>query len=256
MISRLFIFLLVGLFKLFPVVAQDAPHSAPEFYPQFLDSLEVLPIEFNPSVLERFHKDPDYDYYDHLEEKEPSLWQQFKNWLGNLWRNLWKSIFGNNYAENGFLKFMYQALPYIIIAVALGFIIWVFYKLNPGAAWLEDPEAGEVFYTEEEEIIKTGNIHELIDQALAQKNFRLAVRYSYLYIIQQLSERELIQYQFDKTNSDYLNELKNTPLENSFTRVTNLYDHTWYGNFEVSEKEYFQVRPIFNDLENIIATQP
>lgn len=254
MISKLYILLLVGFLKVLPAVANNHANDLQEAQTQ--ESAQVEPIEFSPTLFDRFQNDTDYDYYAHLEVQEPSHWQQFKNWLSRLWQSLWKTVFGNNYSNNSFLHFMYNALPYIIIAVAVGFIIWMFYKLNPGAALLEDRQPGEVFYTEEEEIIKTRNIQELIDQALAQKNYRLAVRYSYLYVIQKLAEIELIQYQFDKTNSDYLNELKNTPVENGFKTITNLYDYTWYGNFEVSENDYFQSRPVFNDLEKIIAPKP
>ncbi len=94
----------------------------------------------------------------------------------------------------------------------------------------------------------------LIAQALEQKDYRGAVRYYYLFILKELSERELIDYEFDKTNADYLQELIATQLKQGFQRVTKLYDYIWYGNFSVTESDYRKAESTFVQLEKNIQS--
>lgn len=211
-------------------------------------------VDLDQKIIEEFKNNPDYNYIEE-EIEQNSLWSKFQRWLSRVWRDFWRWIFGDSYSENSFLVFLYKSLPYLIIATAVGFIIWVFYKLNPGVVFLKEKEMGEVFYTEEEEIIKTQNIKELIKKALDENNYRLAVRYYYLYIIQQLSQTGLIHYEFDKTNTDYLNELDQASIKDDFKQVTHLYDYTWYGNFDVSETDYSRAQQLFIALENKISAK-
>ncbi|HBY68162.1 MAG TPA: DUF4129 domain-containing protein, partial [Flavobacteriaceae bacterium] len=85
-----------------------------------------------------------------------------------------------------------------------------------------------------EEIIRSKNIRELIEKALQNKEYRLAVRYYYLLILKKLTDAELIDYEFDKTNTDYIAEITSDTVILPFKKATNLYDYIWYGNFTVT----------------------
>ena len=98
------------------------------------------------------------------------------------------------------------------------------------------------------EIIKNQDIQSLIDQALQDKNYRLAVRYYYLLTLQKLSGQELIDWQVQKTDHDYIYEIENTQLRHSFSRVTDMYDYIWYGNFEVDEFAFAKAQSAFNTV--------
>ncbi|MBL4664025.1 MAG: DUF4129 domain-containing protein, partial [Flavobacteriaceae bacterium] len=153
---------------------------------------------------------------------------------------------------SGFWTFFLQIFPYLIIIALIAFIIWLFYKLNPGARLLKSKETPSIFFTEEEEIIKTKNIKELVTQALEQQDYRLAVRYYYLLILKKLSEGEVIEYMFDKTNNDYIAEISSAEINIQFQKVTSLYDYIWYGNFEVTKSDYAVAQETFNHLEHQI----
>ncbi len=150
------------------------------------------------------------------------------------------------------MVFLVKIIPYLIILGLIVFVIWLFFKLNIGAKLFKSKPQPEVFYTDEEEIIKSKNIPELIEKAILEKDFRLAVRYYYLLLLKKLSESEVIAYEFDKTNSDYIKEITQETICVHFIKATTVYDYIWYGNFEVSETDFKKAQNIFNTLENQI----
>lgn len=243
-------YLLICLFLIGfePALAQDSLSLAP-LEVQYDENDAVTPVELDDERLEDFRSDPAFDYTEI--PVQDTWWERFKRWLGRLWDRFvnWLSVDGE---ISGFWAVFIRLLPYIIVIGIILFVGWLFYKLNPGSKLLKSKEAPEVFFTEEEEIIKSKNIHDLIQKALANRNYRLAVRYYYLLILKRLAEAELINYEFDKTNSDYLLETQGAGVHPDFAKATNLYDYIWYGNFEVTETDYTKAQNTFQHLEGQI----
>ncbi|WP_206074007.1 DUF4129 domain-containing protein [Marixanthomonas spongiae] len=209
----------------------------------------VSPLQVNEKTIEGFKNDPAFDYSEN--DAEENWWQQFKNWLWNLWSSFWNWLLGD-LQNNSLIAFIIKILPYLIIGGIVAFIVWLFFKLNPGANFLKSKEKPAVFYSEEEEIIRSKNIRELIEKALHNKQYRLAVRYYYLLILKKLTDAELIEYEFDKTNTDYIAEITTDTLTLPFKKATNLYDYIWYGNFAVTETDYQKAQRTFQKLEQQI----
>ena len=93
------------------------------------------------------------------------------------------------------------------------------------------------------------NYQKEIDKAAAQGNFRLATRLMFLRLLRTMAEKNIIHYQQDKTNMDYLVELNNSPIYRDFFRITRNYEYTWYGLFPLSIDEYQLIRTDFDRLE-------
>lgn len=214
------------------------------------DNTESLDIPvFNPETLEKFKREKEFDYYE--KPVEENWWAQFTNWLWNLWLDFWRWLVGDIEA-GGFISFLIYVLPYVILGLIVLFIIWLFYKLNPGATFFKSKEAPAVFFSEEEEIIKNKNIQKLIEKALQNKDYRLAVRYYYLLILKKLTDAEIIDYEFDKTNSEYFKEITSEKINVGFRKATILYDYVWYGSFAVSEEDFLKAQKTFTQLESQI----
>ena len=49
-----------------------------------------------------------------------------------------------------------------------------------------------------------------------------------------------------------LQEIKKTVLKQSFTKITRLYDYTWYGNFPIDEARYNTAEKAFLQLQKMI----
>lgn len=93
---------------------------------------------------------------------------------------------------------------------------------------------------------------EAIKEALQNKNYRLAVRLRYLQLLKALSEKGIIQYQPDKTNFDYLLQVRATPYYSDFSGLTRQYEYSWYGLFPISQAQYDQVDQLFTHFHKKI----
>ena len=216
---------------------------------QYDENTDLKSITFDKESIEKFKSNKSFDYSE--PENADNWWTQFKRWVGRAWINFWQWLFGD-FSGNAFLSFIIKVLPYLIIAAVIVFVIWIFYKINPGAFLFRKKENPLIVFSEEEEIIRNSNIEELIQEALINKDYRLAVRYYYLRILKHLSEAEMIDYEADKTNSDYNKEITSNSIKVGFEKATLLYDYIWYGSFEVSETDFQKAQITFHSLERII----
>jgi flagellar basal body-associated protein FliL len=127
---------------------------------------------------------------------------------------------------------------YMIVSVWLGKKgNWLFQKKN-------DPL---LIYQEDVDISTETDLPSKIKEALEQKNYRLAIRYHYLYLLQTMTQNGIISYNKEKTNSDYRYEIKNQALAEAFDYTSYIYDYTWYGGFEMSSTQYDLAKLAFED---------
>ncbi len=213
------------------------------------DALEVKTI--SDSDLSKFYEDKAFLY--EVDETDPTWWDDFKSWLNNLMLRIFENIFGIEEAS-GILAAFIRLVPYLLLGVLIYILIRFFLNINASALKQASKNKALVSVSEEEHIIKNENIQDLINQALAKKDFRLAVRYSYLQVLKLMSEKEIITWELQKTNDDYLNEIAKTELQNPFTSITRLYNFTWYGDFHITEIEYQKAEKTFLSIEKIISS--
>jgi len=153
---------------------------------------------------------------------------------------------------NGFWSVVLQILPYLLVIAVLALLGWLFLKVNPSDMLMEKQDPPQIALTEDEDIIQNQDIQHLIQQALLNNNYRLAIRYYYLLVLKKLSDKEFINWEPQKTNTDYSRELKDNALNSRFKIITRLYDYIWYGNFEVNELSFRKAEKEFQQLINQI----
>ncbi|WP_223034125.1 hypothetical protein [Hanstruepera marina] len=204
------------------------------------DSTEVAIKPFKDHIKDRYQDSEfNYDINDtggvNLIQ---GLFRKFFRWLGD--------VFG---IDIDFVD--YQTLEIIIYSLLGLGSLYLFLKFM-----LQSP-IGSVFKTEEhdiegfsyvEENINTVNFDDLITSALKQNNYRLATRYMYLKSLKILSKKGIIDWHYDKTNSDYINEITNETTRNRFKRISYIYDYVWYGEFEIDENQFKRNQTDFNTL--------
>ena len=105
--------------------------------------------------------------------------------------------------------------------------------------------------SEEEALIKEKDLPKLIQTAITDENFALAVRYYYLLLLKKLSEKEVISWQQEKTNEDYIKEISsNKKLHTDFEKLTYLYDYVWYGEFLIDQSKFTEAE---NNFKSVFA---
>ena len=60
-----------------------------------------------------------------------------------------------------------------------------------------------------------------------------------------MSDKNLIEWDVEKTNSDYLYEIKNQAQKDDFSYLSYLYNYIWYGEFELDEATFVKAKNAF-----------
>lgn len=222
-------------------------HAEPQPIPK--DSTEVTLIEIEKDRLEKYKSDSDYNYEA---ESNVQWWEDFKTWFAHLVAKFFKRFFDYEITSQA-IGWFFRILIYSMIGVFLFLLIKLFLNVNTRSFISTKNNAPIVVFTEEEDIIQNENIPDLIQKALSNNNFRLAVRYQYLLALKQLSEGKFITWEQQKTNDDYLEELQHNEIHGLFSKITTIYDFVWYGNFEIDKNRYADIAPVFNSINKNLS---
>jgi hypothetical protein len=76
----------------------------------------------------------------------------------------------------------------------------------------------------------------------------------FLKSLKLLSEKELIELRNNKTNHQYLSEIKNNRISSAFQITTSRFEWIWYGDFPVDEKVMESSQNDFNELFGLITS--
>ena len=144
--------------------------------------------------------------------------------------------------------FLYLAI--IILVLALAYLVYIL--LNEGRGGLFSSKGSKKLIDEnniDSENLEHVDFKNLILDAEDRKNYRLAIRYSYLSVLKELMQHGIIDYQDEKTNEEYQQEIKDKVLHSKFSYISYLYNYIWYGEFQVDQPEYIQAK---NNFENLL----
>lgn len=106
--------------------------------------------------------------------------------------------------------------------------------------------------TDVENNIHVVDFKTLIKNAERNNNYRLAVRYYYLWLLKSMTSAEIIEYDVEKTNSDYHNEITTKTIKQEFSYTSYLYNYIWYGEFDVNQEQFSKAKHAFVNLLNSI----
>lgn len=215
-----------------------------------IDSSQVIQKKFDQKVLESFKTQDDFNYS--IAPNEANVFERIWAWLGRVVKRMLSFIFDDIGPAVGVLAAIVKAIPWIVLGLLLFFILKFFLKVNTRNATDVLETIPSIQLTNDEELINNMQLNELIAQAIQVKDYRLAVRFYYLLILQKLTDKELIVWQQEKTNEDFIREVAKLKIASDFKEITQLYDFVWYGNFEINEPEFLKATTLFNTLKNKI----
>lgn len=119
------------------------------------------------------------------------------------------------------------ALIAIVVAALIALTLQIILRSASGSGKVRLSD----IHTEEIDELFTDrkNVEQMYREALKNHDYRLALRYFYILLLQELSERKLIVLQRDKTNHQYLQELRHNELFGELASVTYLFEAVWFG---------------------------
>lgn len=94
----------------------------------------------------------------------------------------------------------------------------------------------------------TNDPDSLLRNAIKNGNYRLAVRYLYLQSLKRLSEKKFIEINSNKTNYEYVTEIRKHRFANEFASLTLQYEYVWYGEYPVDERLFEQIQNGFTQF--------
>lgn len=201
----------------------------------FSDSTYVKDLSYDerrslPKDLNEKYSGAEFTYVDNL--KKPPKTEKPKE-------NVQKRTKQNQSFAKGFSYFMANIFPFLLAVVVILILLRSFLDISfnfGGVRKLEKNKASKL--VSEEENIHETDLNALLSKAIKEKDYRLATRYYYLSLLKLLSDTELITYDKDKTNSEYLFELKDTTMRSHFSYLSYIYNYVWYGEFTVDELKF------------------
>ena len=96
-----------------------------------------------------------------------------------------------------------------------------------------------------EEHLPSADLLSLLEQALALKDYRSALRLHYLLALQELDAMGWIRHGKEKTNMAYVMELDGKEIQGEFRVLTRVSEFVWYGDRVVKGGDYQSLSPRF-----------
>jgi hypothetical protein len=195
--------------------------------------------------IQEYKNDPDFNYNTNF--AEPDDWiTKIKNWINQQLATLTSSD-----AYSTIFDYIYYAL--MIIALIL--IVRGLIKADRRGLLFGKSNSDELIMKEFNEDINKLNFDDLISSAIETKNYKLAIRYLYLKSLQLLSDHEIIELKENKTNHQYLSEIKNSRISGAFRNAMIIFEWIWYGEFSIDERTMNSSRDEFNELFGLIESR-
>ncbi len=145
-------------------------------------------------------------------------------------------------------------IKFLIIALGIGLIVFILVKvLSTNSIFAKKDKnissKAAIYDLEEiEENLMETELDGSIQKAIDDGNYALAIRLYYLSIIRELSLAKALDWKKEKTNFQYLRELNNHPLKDSFKNATNVFERIWYGEEELPANRFRAIVPEFEQL--------
>ena len=206
-----------------------------------VDTSAIEQIYFNENFKDKYNDKP-FIY----EEKSPvkSLWDRFEEWFIQ-WL---KRNFDVQDSKNATTILGYTVNTIAVILILLVIFLIVKAILNKEGTWIfgSKSDTSLIRYDEIEKNLHLVDFEKLIKESINSGEHRLSIRYYYLFLLKKMSEKQLIEWDVEKTNSDYIYEIKSPQLKANFEYLSYLYNYIWYGEFELSLQEFEKAKKAFD----------
>jgi len=137
----------------------------------------------------------------------------------------------------------------ILIIALIVFLIYLLIRHSRRANFrIPSKSAIEVSPEEPDSSSSYQDLWDAFNRAKVQGNYKECIRLIHQICIKNLSESGLLKLHPDKTNWEYVSELKSFKLANDFSELTAEHELIWYGDSSIDETEFKKLELAFNDF--------
>jgi hypothetical protein len=208
------------------------------------DSSSIVVRSMDSTKIKAYLKEKDFRYFEDP-ESTMTLWERLMEWLK---RQFYKLTEYDSYYT------AWDIFIYILIALAVVAIVFGIYKSEIKGLFFSNKNKLNV--SEHLEDIHSIDYEKMIEDAIANKNYRYAIRLNYLRSLKKLSDKQIIYWKINKTNREFLREIKLNSLKSKFEKITTDFESIWYGGFEIDHSAYMHLQNYYSDFNSTLeATQ-
>lgn len=194
--------------------------------------------------LKEKYTDNDFNYIEKT-KIDTSAWDRFWSAVGQFLRDLFD--FGNGAKALSGIEIAMKIIAFLVIIFVIYLIVKVI--INKEGGWIFGKSAKKIKVSEiTEEDIHSMDFYSSITKAKKENNWRLATRYYYLWLLKSFSDKDIIEWDIEKTNADYLNEISNLELKKEFQFLSYVYEYSWYGEFDLTKTDFERTETTFQKL--------
>jgi hypothetical protein len=260
-------FLLLITSCLYAQESEDSVSASPVEETEYSEDEDQLSEE-EASDEESYSEDSDGVVHNSLKPGETTASKAYldeKRYHKGFDENKWREIVGeNDFKQNApdppnrrlpslsWANELMKAIGYaVIVAIVLTLLYLVFKNIKVNK---KVRKAGIApFATQHDDDIREMDIPSLLKQALAEKNFRLAVRLYYLLLLKNLNDAGMIKWEKDKTNRDYLSELfSQENLYDDVRKLTTRYEEVWFSDHHFADDSLMSLISRFESMQSRI----
>jgi hypothetical protein len=210
------------------------------------DSSAISLRNFDSAKLRSYKENSDFIYESNFKD-EPGFWDRLMAWIIS-------KIFGN-YSGSQVYNFLYNLFLYVLTPLAVIYIIWKLFGADKRFFLYASSKKNKLNFEEAPENIQELDFDKHIQDAIRKKDFRLAVRLSYLLVLKELTLKGLITWSSEKTNDEYIREIRENKIRDQFAHNTLMYEYVWYGDFEIDLDNFSKISATFQAFTRQIKEQ-
>ena len=212
-----------------------------------IDTAAIDKVTFTANFKEKYQDKP-FIY----EEKAPikTLWDRLEEWFTQ-WLKSAFDVQDRDRAVN-ILDYAINTIAVILILLVIFLIIKAI--LNKEGTWIFGSKSDRnlIRYDEIEKNLHLVDFEKLIKESIKSGEHRLSIRYYYLFLLKKMSDKQIIEWDVEKTNSDYIYEIKSPALKANFEYLSYLYNYMWYGEFDLTLEDFEKAKKAFDSTLNSI----
>lgn len=230
------------------LVALESADEDKNILPYTLDNNSYIEQKkFKKDFKKQYLSSEKFDYDKNI--KPDGFWQRLKKRINSLVDRFLRQ-FSIDYHTANRIEIFYRILGIIAVLGLLYYVIRAY--LEKDLYWLTKKKSKpiKIDINDIEQNLENVDFPMLINQTIVHKQYRLAIRYYYLWLLQQLQQQNHIVWHAEKTNSDYVNEIQNTTIKNNFRYLSYVYNNIWYGEHQILEKEFVLAKQSFDSILN------
>ena len=190
----------------------------------------------------KYSNDADFNY-NREEANQNFLWRleaKLIQWLKRLLG------YGVDHTFTNTTTLIIKILAGLLLLAVLYFMVR--FVMNHSGRWLfqKKNESVPIDIQNAEQLIAQADFAQLIAEMEKQGDTRQSIRLHYLWLLKDMKENELIKWLPEKTNADYLSELKGEALRKQFSYLSYLFSYIWYGEFSITDNDYLAAKKAFS----------